>query len=780
MPSPSLWDRLKSARVVQVLAFYLGASWVVLQIADVLADALSLPEWVMPVTVLLLLVGLFISVATAWVQSLPSTTAAEKAGEVPDDWEIAPGDALKSLRSGRLPHLTWGRAIGAGVVALALLFGGTGLNVMLSGDSGVLGPEEAGASIAAEGIAVVPFEVRGEELEVWREGMVDLLSNNLDGVGGFRTIDPRTVMARWNDRVGDAATSTDLDAALRVAGATGARYALVGSLVGTGNQVRLVTNVYDLDSRQEVAQGRAEGPADDILPLADELAVETVRSLLDATGREGAGDITPESLTTQSLAALRHFLDGERHYRRARFGEAVESFESAVAEDSTFVLAMARLGDAYGWLESISSEAGVDWGARALDQADRLPPRLQLYVRAADALVRGSADVLPELREAVQRYPDDPEAWYLLAETLIHVPGGSLASADDAASALEAALALDPDFGPYLLHVADVAVMRGDRATAEATLDRYEELSGSEGLSRAHIELAIPLLLGDSAESVDALARAREATLRTLGLLHGTFGTATDHLDRIEPINDILGEKIGVSRDPWVLWSMGTRGALAEAERYALSAVVPDWAKGIYVGHVANVWGVLPEDPELRAFLEPGACDGNVGCMGFVGYAQVLGERWSAVDATVAELRAAAEAFAAENPDAPPGAAARFVDVVEGMRLLARGQPDGGRDLLEPYVSDGTNAGNLARRALADLALSEGRLNDADRIYNGLLLTFDRSRGLYGKARVAEARGNQEDARRYWNSFAILTAAADAERLPAVGEGRAALARLGQ
>ena len=105
-----------------MLAVYLGASWVVLQIADVLQDAVGLPQWVSAFAVLLLLIGLVIILATAWVQSLNTTTAKEEAGEIPTDWEIAPAEALKSLRSGRLPHLTWGRAIMGGVVALSLLF----------------------------------------------------------------------------------------------------------------------------------------------------------------------------------------------------------------------------------------------------------------------------------------------------------------------------------------------------------------------------------------------------------------------------------------------------------------------------------------------------------------------------------------------------------------------------------------------------------------------------------------------------------------------------------
>ena len=55
-----LIERLKQARIVRVLAFYLGASWVILQVVDVLRESLVLPEWVAPVSVILLLIGLVI------------------------------------------------------------------------------------------------------------------------------------------------------------------------------------------------------------------------------------------------------------------------------------------------------------------------------------------------------------------------------------------------------------------------------------------------------------------------------------------------------------------------------------------------------------------------------------------------------------------------------------------------------------------------------------------------------------------------------------------------
>ena len=101
-PKPPLWERLRSARVVQVLLVYLGASWAILQITETLQGLLTLPEWVGPVAVVLLLVGLVVVAATAWVQSLPQTTAAEEAGEVPTDWEVDAADVVASLKKGRL------------------------------------------------------------------------------------------------------------------------------------------------------------------------------------------------------------------------------------------------------------------------------------------------------------------------------------------------------------------------------------------------------------------------------------------------------------------------------------------------------------------------------------------------------------------------------------------------------------------------------------------------------------------------------------------------------
>ena len=52
----------------QVLGFYLAASWIVLQVIDVLTNNFGLPDWVPAFALVLLLIGLPIVLGTAFVQ----------------------------------------------------------------------------------------------------------------------------------------------------------------------------------------------------------------------------------------------------------------------------------------------------------------------------------------------------------------------------------------------------------------------------------------------------------------------------------------------------------------------------------------------------------------------------------------------------------------------------------------------------------------------------------------------------------------------------------------
>ena len=369
MPFSNLFARIRKARLVRVLAVYVGASWVILQVADDLGDALALPDWVSPVVVLLLLVGLVIVLATAWVQTHPLIKARTATDEVPEAWELDVGDLRRAVRRGQLPHLTWPRALLGGVVAFSLLIGVAGAIVLVRDRDA--GPPPA-VDGAAPGIAVLPFDARGVDETLWGDGLVDRISTNLDGVGGLRAIDSRTVLARW--RQGRARAEGDLDAALDVARSAGASYAIVGNALGVGADVRLTAHLHDLEGGRELAAAQAQGPPDSVLALVDALSVDLVRELL--AGRDA--DVTPQSLarvTTSSVPALRAFLRGEAADRRADFPAAIQAYEEALAEDSTFALAAYRLSTAYGWTQARGSQESVRYRRLAARHGDRLPSR---------------------------------------------------------------------------------------------------------------------------------------------------------------------------------------------------------------------------------------------------------------------------------------------------------------------------------------------------------------------------------------------------------------------
>jgi tetratricopeptide (TPR) repeat protein len=516
MSKPDLWTRLKQARTVQVLLVYLGVCWGILQGVDVLQSTLSLPEWVGPVAVILLLIGFIIILATGWVQSLPSTNAREAAGEVPTDWQIAPKDLGRSLISGRLPHLNWGRAILGGVVALSLLFGASGLFVLLTGGRPSFGPPAAGADLAPTGIAVVPFEVVGGDLEFWREGMVDVLSTNLDGMGGYRTIDSRTVLARWNETV-DGRGTPDLRTSLQVAGSTGARFGLVGNMLGTPVGIRVNADIYDLDSGEKVVQSWIEGPEDRALDLVGELSVDLTRKLLEASGEDLIQAPRTASLTTHSLPALRSYLEGEAAFRKTDFAGAVAAFERAVEIDSTFALAWYRLGDSYGWLEDISSDMGAMAGQKAVDLADQLPARDQVLVRADLALTEGDLGAVRPLQDAVRNYPDDPHAWYLLGEFYLHHGlGMGMATREETKDAFERAYSLDPTFLPYQVHRIETAILTGDTARAREALGEYDRLAPGE--MRPYLGLMFDLYLTDPTRREAVFAGLDTMDLETVRL----------------------------------------------------------------------------------------------------------------------------------------------------------------------------------------------------------------------------------------------------------------------
>jgi tetratricopeptide (TPR) repeat protein len=781
MSDQDLFSRLKQARIVQVLIVYLGASWVILQFVDVLMGMLSLPEWIGPAALLLLLIGLVIVLATAWIQSLPSTTAAEKAGEVPTDWEIAPGDVLSSLRQGRLPHLTWGRAIFGGVIALSLLFGASGLFVLVTGRAPVLGPEPAGASVAATGLAVLPFDVTGADAELLREGIPDLLSKGLDGVGDLRAIDSRTVLARW-DRMVDEDATADLDAALRVAGATGARYAVWGSAVAVGDQMRLTGDIYDLDSREKVGQASAEGAAGDLLQLVDFFAVEVRRGLLEGASEADLAVGRVENITTHSLPALRAYLEGAASYRRADFPKAAEAFERAIAEDSTFALAYYRLNAAYGSME-ISGTPESDKVARLLDllQGD-LPPRARRLLEGGRLWAEGSPEALRFLRQTVELFPDDPEAWFNLGEYYFHDGALELASHSETRQIWMRTLDLDPGFAPSYIHLIQVQMALGDSAAARSHLNRYLELAPEDSHQAEALSLAYDLQFGTPPEMERARARVAEVSSHVAGdtWLGVMGGPATD------PAREWIARSHGWTTS--AVLALVSQGRVDEALSVLMSDEDLHQNEQAALLYLLQSTGIPPSEEGAAVLSEsadPASCTStwDATCHVVVGAMAVDRRDWAGVDAVIGDMEQRAQGFR-DDPEMPGFLAEAWdasATAVEGYRQLAQGLSEDAVRSLERVQGRARRASGqrdlLVRMWLARAYEAQGHTNEAVRYLESLLWEEIRWFADFSLVDAYASAERPEDARRAGETFLAAWSRAD-EALTQPDQVRAALDRL--
>ncbi len=133
---------------------------------------------------------------------------------------------------------------------------------------------------------------------------------------------------------------------------------------------------------------------------------------------------------------------------------------------------------------------------RAVELGDRLPERQALLVQATDELFEGEMSAIEKLRGAVARWPDHAEAWYLLGDAYFHLGPRSMASPSDMDDAFAQAVALDPQFAPFHIHLVDISFPLRDSAQAARRIDAYGTLANGS-LFHRRAQVQFDLTFGD-------------------------------------------------------------------------------------------------------------------------------------------------------------------------------------------------------------------------------------------------------------------------------------------
>jgi DNA-binding SARP family transcriptional activator/TolB-like protein len=370
------------------------------------------------------------------------------------------------------PSRGW-RVAGALLALVAALAAGAGLLARLGPKREALPPLTPELE---QQVVVAPFRVSGASasLAYLREGMVELLSTRLADDSNERSVDAGAVLAAWR-AAGLGGTSDEPRSTIaRLAAGLGAERVVTGSVVGTQSRIVLTAGVTDAATGRLMGQASVEGAADSITSLVDRLAARLL--VLDA-GEEAS----LATRTSESLPALRAFLDGQAAFRRGNYTGALRRYGDAVRLDSSFALAavqLARSADRLHLVEQRTRALALAW-----------PEREALDARAHALLVALAGPAYPALSktdEAVEAWerlvdltPERADAWYELGVRLLEEgPAVALPQAGPrAVVALRRAIQLDSTHRPSreLLAREDLDVS-GDTATRPGARGASTEL----------------------------------------------------------------------------------------------------------------------------------------------------------------------------------------------------------------------------------------------------------------------------------------------------------------
>jgi class 3 adenylate cyclase/tetratricopeptide (TPR) repeat protein len=716
---------------------------------------------------------------------------------VPGEWRLfavtsTPAGAGELLEDRRLPRLTRRRAVLGGAAALALLLGLAGVILLRDRMRGPV--REAAPAGPAPGLAVMPFTVAGPDLELWREGMVTLLSTNLDGVAGLRAIDPRTVLSRWQREIGEGRDAADRQAALQVARRVGSKYALLGSMVGSAGAVRLTAELYDVATGAPLGTKQVEGPPDSLLALVDRLSVEVLRANVAGEALK-LGELDPRRITTASLAAVRAYLEGEQQFRRSRFKEAAAAYTRAIEADSTFAFAYYRLAVGCSW-ENVGCDLTVDYTGQAIRYADRLPARDALLFEGwaewsrfgnEQSTVRG----IEIFTEFTDRYPDDVEGWYQLGDAFYHrlAPGWPYIPPERTLQVLRRAVELDPGFGPAYVHLFQDAMAREDTVESRRLLAGLRQIDSTSAQAIGST-LAFAMRLGNPAERMQATAAldtlGTEELRWAIGWPLGALGpTSPAHWEEDLRVAELLTQprhspeedqrRVAQYAIAQIYESRGRRHEAAEMLAPILGDLGSFWNYGLVASDLIDYRGTtdsVTAQAAERLTREPSADDRFV-----VGALAAREQRWSDVER---ELRALeADVQAASPPDSNIGARAQ---ALRGYAAAVRGERRAAiRAFEEAYRwVTGPTAG-LVRVLLGKLWLEEGDFAQAERYFKTMELGDAKVWQVpieFYLGQVYEGLGDEHEARLHYARFVSWWEDCDPELRPMWEEGRAALQRL--
>ncbi len=349
MPSPltNFIAELRRRRVFRVAVVYAGVAFIIFQIVDATFEPLHLPDWLSTAVVVLLLIGFPIAVGLAWAFDITEKGVVRTKAQDTAAPQCTPRPIFGNLTLG---------IVAACAIAIAVW--------------SWRGRPNKEAALGAKSIAVLPFVNFSEEEGDWfSDGITDDILTHLSKIGDLKVIGRTSVMQYKNT----TKRLRDIGRELGVA------TLLEGSVRRADSRVRITSQLVDAETEEHLWAETYDRDLTDIFAIQSDVAKKiaaALKAVLSPAERQRI-----EERPTESTAAYDYYLRAYEYERQSDDRKALEVasdlYKKAVAIDSTFAQAYARLGHKHAlmyWFGIDRTNQRLAMARDAVDQALRLKP----------------------------------------------------------------------------------------------------------------------------------------------------------------------------------------------------------------------------------------------------------------------------------------------------------------------------------------------------------------------------------------------------------------------
>lgn len=514
-PAKELIREIHRRSLWQVLGIYVAAGWVVLQVVNALRDSAGLPNWVSPFALVLLLLGLPIVLATAFVQEgapgvdrSPAATSSDAAsGPGPDSTvptsspaarqgagaaEPEGGAAARGGERSRLPGeaprglrrlLTWPKALLGGVIAFTLL------GVVTAGYMAMrlLGVGPVGSLIARgvldERSPVLLAEFGSSDSTIARAATeafrVDLSQSKVVRLAENSVV--RQGLARM-ERPADA--RLDLPLARDLAQREGIPAVIGGQITRAGGGYLLSAELQAAGTGDVLASQRETAEdSTGLLPAVDRLS-KALRERIGESYTSLRASPPLDRVTTPDLEALRKFSEAMRLERTgADPDRELSLLQEAVRLDTAFASAWRAIGVILTNNGEQRSRAMTAF-EKAFEHRDRLTER-ERQLTIASYYQQGTlepAKSIPAYQRLLEMDPGDFTALNNLAVAYYQERDYGRAQ-----ETIERAIRADSFHAFGYENLAELQLLQGHPDQAEATLRKSLEKNGNDASDRWYL-----------------------------------------------------------------------------------------------------------------------------------------------------------------------------------------------------------------------------------------------------------------------------------------------------